>query len=182
MPSLTTEDFIRAQIRKIISEDKEEQPEKEKKKKVKAHTGRGSFSNPVREAGALAEVNPGQLMKNLQIKQPPGGSSMEKIKDVIDQAVSGADAMQQAYNKTHAVKKGDLIAIAIQPGELDVRDATKYMSHTLYGAYRSGFLQGIEEDLHVEKAGEGVIVYLGKKDYMWREQPGSIEYIPDTDL
>ena len=151
---------------------KEEKPKEEKPKEknqksskvdIEASTGSGGFSKGVSEAGALAEEDPETLMKNLGVKSGISGSNdLEKIENLVKQAITGTDEMKRVYSSMSKLTKGDKKALKISVQEIKARDGVKYMYHTLVGA-RNAKLLDIDSLVQVENFQGDVIIYQGSK-------------------
>ena len=100
------EQQIRRIIQQVLAEGEEEKEKPKgrgnKKKAVKIKPGEiglsvggGAFTKAVADAGALATKDPKQLMKNLEVSS--GGSGFDGAGKIIQQAIGGAEVMQQAY-------------------------------------------------------------------------------------
>jgi len=109
--------------------------------------GRGGYKKQIQAAGALAQSNPGRLMKNLGVTNVAGKTDIEKLNSLLDQATSGADAMSQAYGKPLPRKDTTtgLEGIRVPVKVITPRDARKYLEHTLVGAQLSGMAKFIED-------------------------------------
>jgi len=165
--------LIKDVVTDILFEEKEKEKEKEKpkdskpkKKKLKpgieASTGSGRFSAGVNEAGALAKEDPKTLMKNLNISSAIGQNDIEKIKNLLKQAFMGADAMKTVYTSLVQVNKGDKIGLKIEFSEIKIRDAVKYLYHTLVGARNANILK-LESLIQIENSSGSIFVYVGEK-------------------
>ncbi len=152
-------------------EPKNKKPEKPKEpKKKKADTqpgeigvtaGRGSWSKSVKEAGALAEEAPDELMQNLGIK------AAGTVQAVLKQALANSDVMKKSYASMSNVTAGQMSGIIITMGELDSRNGAKYLHHTLIGAKNSGKLS-LEDALQIDRLDtSSVVVYKSSKRNSW---------------
>ena len=68
------------------------------KKGVKGKGGRGRVKQAVKEAGALASENPGQLMKKLGNPTAAGDTVPEKVLNFIRNSIYGNKTMTKAYS------------------------------------------------------------------------------------
>lgn len=151
------------------------EPEQKPKKKKKADTapgeigvsaGRGRWSKEVKEAGALAEEDPEQLMANLGIEKK--GTGYQGVADILKQALAGSDVMQRAYSSgLKAISQGPLTGIQISMGDLDSRNGAKYIHHTLIGARNAGML-ALDIPIQVDRLdGSSVVIYKSPKKSAW---------------
>jgi len=165
------EDKLRVYIRKMLAEgpdvpatdDKEKKPPSKRKKK-KADTapgeigvtaGRGSWSKSVKEAGALAEEAPDELMSNLGIKNAASGFA--GISKLLNQAFKESDVMKRSYGGISNVTQGKSKGIMISMGELDSRNGAKYLHHTLIGAQNAGKLS-LDVPVQIQRIDTGTVV------------------------
>ena len=157
---------IKQIVSDILLEEKEEDSKKKKKKTpsagVEASTGSGRFSAGVKEAGALAAENPKQLMKNLNIKNAMGSDDLEKIKNMLRQAFTGADAMKNVYTGLSIVTMGTKQGLKVKISTIKVRDGIKYLYHTLVGAENAGILK-LDSLIQIENNSGSIIIYPGEK-------------------
>ena len=118
---MKAEDFIRKQIRKILTEGeektqtsapKEQAPQgsdksdtkkgdkksqKPKRKRKIKGGGRGRVKASISQAGARAQEEPAELLKDLGVKAPDGDSDAEKITNLMRSAIYGNAIMGAAY-------------------------------------------------------------------------------------
>lgn len=159
---------IKQVVSDILLEDEEKKEKKKPKPKkssssgVEASTGSGRFSAGVKEAGALASENPKQLMSNLGIKNALGSDDIEKIKNMLRQAFTGADAMKTVYTGLSIVTLGSKTALKVKVSTVKVRDGIKYLYHTLVGAENSGILK-LDSLIQIENNSGNIIIYSGQK-------------------
>lgn len=185
------EQQLRSYIRNIFegeeSKDKEptEQKNVKKTKKSKSDTrpgevgvtaGRGRWSKEVKDAGALAEDAPEELMKNLGINKKASG--FKGISSIINQALSNSSVMNKSYSGISSVKAGDLSGIMVKMKELDSRNGAKYLHHTLIGALNSETLS-LNVPVQVQRLdGQTVVIYVSPKKNAWQtpaKKPKSAE-------
>ncbi len=153
----------------------EEKPEKDKPKKdkpkpqpvnnevdIEASTGSGRYAAGVKEAGALAEEDPKQLMRNLGVRGAPGSNDMDKILNLLRQALVGDEVMQTVYTGLSTVQKGNKTGLKIEVSVIKGNSAVKYLYHTLVGARNAGVLK-INSKIQVENLSGSVIIYQGEK-------------------
>jgi hypothetical protein len=155
---MANEEFIRQQIRRILleanaeSDDSESPPAPKSKAEPapqrgqvqKGKVGRGRVSGGVKEAEALANSNPGELMRKLKISAVTG-SDEEKVEKIMKQAVStlkSTKGLEQAYSGVSLVREQDTgsVYVKISPNKLSARNALIYMKHVLVGAFNAGVL------------------------------------------
>lgn len=183
------EQQLRGYIRRIFEgdsepEDSQPKPEspktsdnpapKKKKKKAKSDTaageigvavGRGGWSKEVRDAGALAEEAPDELMSNLGIGKSASG--FKGIKSIIDQALSNSDVMRKSYANSSLTKAGDKNGLIIKMGELDSRNGAKYLHHTLIGALNSEKLT-LDVPVQIQRLdNQSIVIYVSPKRNTW---------------
>ena len=162
-------------INNILREEKESGGKKKaatKKKKaakikpgeIGLSVGRGGFTKTVADAGALATQAPKKLMDNLEIKK--GGSNLEGAVEVIKQALTGAEAMSNAYSGLSKVSRGGKTGYSLSMGALDARNGAKFMHHTLKGAQGAGLLQ-MSEPLQIQVVGDEVVIYTSDVKNSW---------------
>lgn len=159
----------------LLSEENKTQPDKPtpgstKKSKVvgiEASTGRGRFSRGVNEAGALASENPQQLMKNLNIKGASGSDDLSKIENILSQAIVGPDAMKKVYISLSRVSRGDKKGLRVNVAIIKLREAIKYLYHTLVGAQNAKVL-AVSSTVQIENNDGSVLIYQGKKN-SWKD-------------
>ena len=164
---------VKGVVESILLEEKEEKEEDKKKDEpkftksgdkvdIQASTGSGGFSKGVSEAGALAQEDPQTLMKSLDISSAGGSDDMEKIENLMKQALTGAEAMKRVYSSMSRVSKGEKTGIVIKVQEIKARDAVKYLYHTLVGARNAKVLK-IDSLVQIENFQGDVIIYQGTK-------------------
>tara|TARA_A200000159_G_C7207555_1_gene290681 strand:+ start:278 stop:778 length:501 start_codon:yes stop_codon:yes gene_type:complete len=157
---------IKEVVSDILLEDEEKKEKKKPKKSskagVEASTGSGRFSAGVKEAGALASENPKQLMKNLNIASATGSDDIEKIKNMLRQAFTGADAMKTVYTGLSIVTIGTKQGLRVKISTIKVRDGIKYLYHTLIGAENAGILK-LDSLIQIENSSGSIIIYSGEK-------------------
>ena len=157
---------IKEVVSDILLEDEEKKekkkPEKSSKTGVEASTGSGRFSAGVKEAGALASENPKQLMKNLSISSAMGSDDIEKIKNMLRQAFTGADAMKNVYTGLSIVTMGNKQGLRVKISAIKARDGIKYLYHTLVGAENAGILK-LDSLIQIENNSGSIIIYSGEK-------------------
>ena len=64
---------------------------------VKGKAGRGRVKQAVQEAGALANENPGELMKRLGNPTASGDTVPEKVLNLVRNSIYGNKTMVKAY-------------------------------------------------------------------------------------
>ena len=151
----------------LLEEEDSEKPKpkpkpKKQKKGIEASTGSGAFSAGVKEAGALAKDNPKQLMKNLNVSNASGNGDLEKVKSIFKQAFTGTDAMKKVYVGLSEVQKAGKTGLRVKVDVIKVRDAIKYLYHTLVGAENSGIFSP-DSLIQIENDSGSVVVYQGNK-------------------
>ena len=153
---MTSEEFIRNQIRKILLQEK-----------IKAvGVGKGGWKGKIKEAGSLAKDDPGKLMKNLNISGVKQSSKeLEILKDLLKKAASGTDEMKSIYSISDSQPKAKdkdgnvLESVAIGVSLITPRDAQKYIEHTIVGA-TAAFKIKWSKEVEISRSGNIVVVYL----------------------
>lgn len=162
------EQFIRKQIRMILSEGpdqapaeapkpKKEKPKEKSKEKSKDRSitrgsiGRGRVKDKIKEAKALASKDPQKLMKNLNIKGASGDTTPEKILSIVRAAIYGTEIMSKAYTGAALKKDGETgnFYINVGVGGIPPRDGALYMLHTVTGADNAGLLGQLDSNVEV---------------------------------
>ena len=152
--------FLKREIQKVVlleDKEKEKTDSKPKSKKgpiKKGKMGRGGIKKKIKEAGALANDKPQELMKRLGIKGAAGGASdHDKVVNLIRSAIFGNDTMSTAYGgakigKANVQKKSQKVVI-VTTRKISERDGALYILHTLTGAHNAGYLSGLQSELEV---------------------------------
>jgi len=165
---------VKEVVSSILLEEESEEPKKETsppeeressyRAGIEASTGAGRYVAGVKEAGALAEEDPNQLMDNLGIKMTPvsGADDLEKITKVLKQALNGAAAMRKVYTGLSTVRKGEKSGLKVSISEIKANSGVKYLYHTLVGAENAGILN-LDSKMQIENVGGTVIIYQGEK-------------------
>lgn len=131
-------------------QDKKKEDKKQKKsgeiKIASGAVGRGAFKKFVREAGARAEEEPEELMKDLGVGSAPDGTDIEKIMQILMVATNFNEAMKEAYlgakkesQELHSGKVVDGVAVNTT-AKINDRNAMKFILHTLKAAQNAGLL------------------------------------------
>lgn len=162
---------IRAYVRSILNEQDELLAEKGKKKakaikpgEIGLTVGGGGFTKVVADTGALAKKDPAKLMKNLQVSG--GGNGLQGVINIWKQASSKTEPMSRAFSGLSVVTKGERKGLSIGLGELNARNAAKFVHHTLSGAMAAGILQS-DVPLQIQVVGGDVIVHTGANKGDW---------------
>ena len=151
------------------NKDNKEKPKPKPKKKsskidIEASTGSGKFSAGVQEAGALSKDDPKQLMKNLNISSVMGSNDVDKVKSMLQQAISGTKEMKAVYNSLSIITKAGKEGLEVKVSDAQyLRDGVKYLYHTVVGAKNAGKFSPTES-LQIEKNSGRIIIYSGKKN------------------
>ncbi len=154
---MMNEEKLRKHIRKILLEEREY-----RKGDVVVSGARGRPSKLTMEAGALAQSNPKQLMKNLNVSSSQRGN-LDGLSSLLKQALTGTEAMKRAFGTTKLVQsKNDLKGVQVAQGELKLGTAAKFLNYSLVGAIKAGIISP-EEVIQVKVlSGTGLVVYLSK--------------------
>jgi hypothetical protein len=178
-----TEDFIREQIRKLLSEDSGDSDEKPKKKNSGANRnsafqvfggpGGGNWSKDLRavfqsedgmkEDRRLAVKNPARLMKNLGIPRITADNDKAKVEQLLNQALRGASAMRQAFDDVNEQDDGKSRWGFLVTTTLNTRDGALFIFDTIRGAINSEYLT-LDDQIRVDKTNQGILVYHIKND------------------
>ena len=177
MTRLNNEEFIRSQIRRILSEknDSENSPDESEDKKSKKSGGNtvlggpggGNYSEVMKavfgggkKADRLAERNPSKLMNNLNVSGVAGGDDQSRAEDLLSKAVGGTDAMSEAFNEPEEKKdsQGRWGFYIANKGLDKDRYAVLFVYDTVRGAVKSGTLK-LDAKVKVEAAKGGALVY-----------------------
>tara|TARA_B100001094_G_C18065385_1_gene737189 strand:+ start:311 stop:895 length:585 start_codon:yes stop_codon:yes gene_type:complete len=187
------ENKLRSFIKQIILEQDEDtsadqkpkkpaapkpKPKKQSKKKAKkpdtspgeigVTLGRGRWSKEIAEAGALAEEAPEELMQNLRIAKKSSG--FNGVASIVNQAISGIDAMEKAYSGISKVSQGSMSGVQVAMDELDSRNGAKYLHHTLVGAINSGMLS-LDVPIQIDRIDTGtVVIYVSPTKNSWAKK------------
>lgn len=148
-------------------EEKKPEKKKPKRKKKKAQPGsiniargalgRGRFSAFVSEAGARSTGDADGLMKDLGVKAATGSTDVDKVRSILQIALSYHSLMRQAFAGASTAKikmaedENPTPGVRVATAEISTRDGMKFISHTLDGAKNAGMLSlegAIEIGLH----------------------------------
>ena len=163
---MNTEEFLRSQIRKILTEQSGEDDATSRIRSV--GVGRGGWKGRVKEAGALAKEDPAKLMSNLKIdgvKNSRSKAGLDSLEDLLEKAASGTEEMKAVYSllgekSTAKDKDGNVLdSVILKVSTLTPRDALKYIEHTIVGATKAFGIQW-EKEIEITKSGKSVVVYL----------------------
>lgn len=154
---IATEQKIRNFIKRFLFENEQTR-----------RPGRGGYKKQIQAAGALAKTNPTELMSRLKIGGVTGKGDIEKLHNLLGQAVTGDEAMEGVFGEPQPRKdkvtssEGVRIPIKVIPP----RDARKYLEHTLVGAQLSRTALFVD-DIQIEILGNDVLLYFSPKPYSW---------------
>jgi hypothetical protein len=160
---MLTENKIRLKVREILTEEEQT-----------VRPGRGGYKKEIQEAGALAGDNPTELMKRLNISRVSDGAEIKKLKQLLDQAVSGTGAMKAVYGSplprkdTTSGAEGIRVPVRVIPP----RDARKYLEHTLVGA-QGARVATFDNDIQIEILGNDILLYFSPRPYSWGRRKGT---------
>ena len=124
---------------------------------AKGSLGRGRFSAFVSEAGSRSESSPKDLMKDLGVKSAGGSKDIDKVRNILQPALTFHPLMRQAFGgaSSSRVKMSDddkpVTGVRVAVSEISTRNGIKFISHTLVGAQNAGMLSlegAIEIGLH----------------------------------
>lgn len=149
------EKFIRKQIQKILNE------RNPRRRRGSPGSDRGSpgVRRVPLEQGALAQENPRELIRKLNIRSASGNTSQEKVLSVLTSAIStlrSNDELKDAFSGVS--DEGDYIMI--QKGDIPTSEAVKYVNHILIAAEEAGVLSRLDKPvIATEKDGEAVVLF-----------------------
>lgn len=148
--------FIRNQIRRILLEAEGEVR--------RGSVGRGNLKVFVKNAKALAQQNPQELMKKLGNPSASGETADEKVSSLLQGALSGLESagLGDMYRGVYLQRQGknQSRVVRIVPGEISERDAVLYATHILTAAVKTGALSGLDKDVVPSiDGGEAVIKF-----------------------
>ena len=167
--------FLERQIAIILSEQAEEDIERTGKKAT------GASKKAVAQAKIAAVKQPAELMQRLKIGGVSGKNNIEKMFNLLKQAQSGADPMQEAYGSpsahkhTQSGREGVRVPFSVIP----VKEARRYLEYTILGAVKAGVakfddasapgdqLRGIQ----IEPLGGDILIYFSPKGNTWHVGP-----------
>ena len=158
--------FLENQILKILKE--QSQPESGAAEEKTTGPGRGGYKKSVREAGALAQNNPAELMKRLKIRPVSQKEDIKKLFELLNQASSGNGAMKDVYGSPAARKHqtSGRQGVRLPVKVITPRDGMKYVEHTILGAQNAGLVK-FNEEIQVEILGSDVLAYFSSKPKTW---------------
>jgi len=165
--------WIRRQVRRILSEEKDPENEGSEEKTGLPTTtgpGRGRFKKELKDMKALADENPQQLMKNLGISGVGGGNAQEALESLLGKAIDN-DEMSTVYSK--AIPKEDAygrggVSISLS-GEMGSRDALIFIRETVKGAKKAGVF-GFNAEIQVEILDGSILAYLSPNTFQWNKR------------
>ena len=163
---MNTEEFLRSQIRKILTEKASENEDSGRNRIRSVGVGKGGWKGRIKEAGALAKEDPAKLMSNLKIKRAKSKTgTLDTLKDLLEQAANGTEEMKSVYTipaETPTAKNKDgesLESVVLNVSTITPRDAIKYIEHTIVGATKA-FGVNWNKEIEITKSGNSVVVYL----------------------
>jgi hypothetical protein len=132
---MSSEKFIRDQIRRILTEKRDSQSEQRPKRR-----SRKNLSSPkISLSGALAEVKPAELIKKLKITGAEGKNPIERTASVLNIAIRALreiDELKRVYGSV-AEDEGK---IRVPSGALSSAEALEYINHILIASKSAGIL------------------------------------------
>ena len=162
---LNAEQFIRKQIRKILTEDLKDGPQRSK-------GVRGGVKKELRDLKAVADTNPQELMSRLNLSGVDGNDPGQVLYSLLSQAVNNTSEMSDAYsppvNTKDSFGRSGLL-ISLTPAaleEMSVRDATIFIRHTVRGA-RNARLINFKSPVQIEILGDKILAYPSGKKFTW---------------
>ena len=164
---MNAENFIRSQIRKILTEQSEKDNPSTSQNRIRSvGVGGGGWKGRIKDAGALARENPTKLMDNLKIKKAKSTTGgLDTLKDLLSQAAKGTDEMKSVYKIPEVTPKaknkdGEVLeSVVLNVSTIPTRDAMKYIEHTIVGATKA-FNVKWGQEIEITKSGNSVVVYL----------------------
>lgn len=167
---MNLERFLERQIAIILSEQAEEDIERTEKRK------KGRSKKAVAATKIAAVNDPRELMKRLQIGGVGGKNNIEKMFNLLKQAQSGADPMQEAYGdpSAHKNNKSGKEGIRVPFSVIPVKEARRYLEYTVLGAVNAGVAKfdgesggGSLNGIQVEALGGDILIYFSPKRDTW---------------
>tara|TARA_Y100000593_G_C4279458_1_gene321956 strand:+ start:508 stop:1011 length:504 start_codon:yes stop_codon:yes gene_type:complete len=161
--------FLKEEIKKIILEQNKKSDDSGVEK-TRAVSG-GRYKKEIEEAGALAEKNPGELMKRLKVGNIKGPDDITKLSLLLKSATGNSEAMTTVYGEptprqhTESKKKGVRIPVKVIPP----RDARRYIIHTMVGAMGANIVK-FDQNFQIELLGNDVLVYFSNKEKSWHKK------------
>lgn len=147
--------FISEILREKVEDNVTKKPKDKKRQKKKAASGEiriakgavgsGAFKRWVKEGGARAEKEPKKLMADLGVKSGTTGDDLQQALRVLRTALNFHSTMRESYGGVREIQEklpnGETVKVlAVYMAGLDDRNGKKFLSHTLVGAKRAGFL------------------------------------------
>jgi len=140
------------------AEKEDKKPAKKKKAKVdiKGSLGRGRFLDFVQTAGTRVEQDAAGLLKDLGISSASGESDLDKVNNVLRQAVRNNSTMAAVYETPSFATVGDKKVLRMPvkteaKEQINPRNAMKFVYWTLIAAEKGGLLV-VENDVNFAKA------------------------------
>jgi len=175
---MNNENWIRHQIRKVLSEqrageeenDPEEKSEEKKDLPKTSGPGRGRFKKELKDMKALADDNPQQLMQNLGISGVGGADPQGALNNLLQKAISNS-TMAQVYQKPKP-KEDEYGRAGVEipvTGEISPRDALIFIRETVKGAKNAGMYQP-DGPVQVELLGNSILAYLSANTFEWNKK------------
>ena len=172
---MNTEEFVRRQIQRILAEGEEKpkgpgqgkhrKPGRRKKKKkggkLDIKYGSGDTSADIKGSKARVESDPGGLLGDLGVKAGKG-SDLERMLGIVRSAIYGTDVMSAAYVGANVITRQDgmkMIQIAVKA--IKPRDGVFFMAHVFTAAESVGMVGQLEQDVRMERGGDGVVITFG---------------------
>jgi hypothetical protein len=168
------ERFLERQIAIILSEQAEEDIERTSKR------ARGASKKAVAQTKTAAIDEPRELMQRLKIGGVGGKNNIEKMFNLLKQAQSGADPMQEAYGSpsAHKHQQSGREGVRVPFSVIPVKEARRYLEYTVLGAVNAGVAsfdgetggQGLS-GIQVEALGGDILIYFSSKRDTWHISP-----------
>ena len=171
---MNLERFLERQIAIILSEQSEDDVEQTGKRKA------GASRKAVAQTKQAAIDDPRELMKRLQIGGVGGKDNLEKIFNLLQQAQSGADPMQEAYGdpSAHKHKESGREGVRVPFEVIPQKEARRYLEYTVLGALNAGVVSfegvsggGAVNGIQIEPLGGDILIYFSPKRNTWHVSP-----------
>ena len=171
---MNVERFLERQIAIILSEQAEDDVERTGKR------AKGASKKAVAQTKTAAIEDPRGLMQRLKIGGVGGKDNLEKMFNLLKQAQSGADPMQEAYGSpsAHKHQQSGREGVRVPFSVIPVKEARRYLEYTVLGAVNAGVAKFDGETggssltgIQVEPLGGDILIYFSPKRDSWHIGP-----------
>ena len=166
--------FLEKQIYRILFEQADDDIERTGAK------ARGRSKKAIEDTKKSALESPRKLMQALGVGGVSGKNNLEKMFNLLEQAQSGADPMQQAYGKptAHKHKQSGREGVRVPYSVIDAKAARRYLEYTLIGAIGATVVKfdnaGQSGDglkgIQVEPLGNDILIYFAPSPNSWHKK------------